>query len=533
MPRSSRPSRREATLVEKGDLVGYLSEQLTKQATEPNLLGYTPHALQEPFHRSEKQIRAYIGGNRSGKSTAGVVEDLWWCTKRHPYRRLPDGPIRGRIVGVSFIDGVEKVLLPLVKRWVVPSDLINGSWEDSWDNDLRTLYFKNKSFLEFMSTDQQLEKHSGTSRHFVHMDEEPPRAYYQENLLRLVDTNGCMWLTLTPVEGMTWVYDDIFEPWEKGTAADSIDVYQVDMDDNPFLPEAGKKLIMGTITDQDELAMRKSGRFAPKGGLIFPEFRRNTHCVVQERWRPARMDVLTGKLKIYNSIDHGINNPTAIYWHAVDEKGMVITFHEYYRSQLLVKDHVEYIKNYEQKVLGLTPDQIYLRTGDPAMKQRNGITGTSVRQAYSDLGIYLALDNLPRDVQSGIDRMKGYMQLNPVTGLPTWRLVKGACSNLERELERLHWKTHPSARARDGLNKIEEVHKKDDHGFDSCRYFFTLLPDLSADHDEWNPSRNLEPRLDAPRGSYLDTIGKMRTQWQETSFGTDQQFSEYTAMEAD
>ena len=41
-----------------------------------------------------------------------------------------------------------------------------------------------------MSSDQDLQKFAGTSRHFVHFDEEPPEPVYEECRARLVDTNG-------------------------------------------------------------------------------------------------------------------------------------------------------------------------------------------------------------------------------------------------------------------------------------------------------------------------------------------------------
>jgi hypothetical protein len=110
--------------------------------------------------------------------------------------------------------------------------------------------------------------------------------------------------------------------------------------------------------------------------------------------------------------------------------------------------------------------------------------------------------------------------------------VKGACPNLERELQRLHWKVAESARLRDSLDPKEEVHKKDDHAFDSCRYFFTLLPDLSANPEEFAPGRMEEPKLDAPKGSLLDTQARM-TQWIQTAEGFVIPNSEFKGMEYD
>lgn len=234
------PTRRAAQHTDGQDeeslfsMLSYVSEKITMQAVEPNMLAYVPHKKQQFFHVSQKKSRLYIGGNRSGKTTGGVVEDLWWVTKRHPHRVMPDGPIRGRVVGSDFESGVKQILIPQFKRWILPSDLINGSWEDSWYERGRTLKLANGSFIEFKSYDQDVVKMAGTSRHFVHFDEEPPKAIFDENLLRLTDTDGSWWITMTPVEGMTWTYYQLMLPYLKGDRP-SLEVVEVDMDENPYL----------------------------------------------------------------------------------------------------------------------------------------------------------------------------------------------------------------------------------------------------------------------------------------------------------
>ena len=41
-----------------------------------------------------------------------------------------------------------------------------------------------------------------------------------------------------------------------------------------------------------------------------------------------------------------------------------------------------------------------------------------------------------------------------------------------------------SAKKADETNKQETVHKKDDHAFDSARYFFTFMPELAPSVEE-------------------------------------------------
>jgi phage terminase large subunit-like protein len=151
--------------------------------------------------------RQLLGGNRAGKTVAGVCEDVMWLTGQHRFREVPPPPIRGRIIAVDFNQGVDKIILPELAKWIPPSLLINGSWEDSYSSRLRTLTLSNNSFVELMSYEMDLEKFAGTSRHFIHFDEEPNQAIFNENMARLVDTGGSWWMTMTPVNGMTWTYD--------------------------------------------------------------------------------------------------------------------------------------------------------------------------------------------------------------------------------------------------------------------------------------------------------------------------------------
>lgn len=317
---------------------------LRKQAARPNLYAYVPHKKQRIFHSSEKHTKLYIGGNRSGKTTGGVVEDIFWAMGRHPFRKVPDAPTRGRVCAVDFTQGVAKIILPEFARWLPPSFLINGSWEDSYDKQLRTLTLANESFIEFMSYDQDLDKFAGTSRHWTHYDEEPPKHIFNECEARLIDMDGSSWLTMTPVEGMTWIYDDLYLPGKDGND-ENIEVIEVDMAENPHVSETARNRYLNTL-DQEERRAREHGHFVQQGGRVLKEFAIDTHVIapiVPDRgW------------EWYVSIDHGFNNPTAILWHAVSPDDQVITFSEHYQSEMTVKEHAQ-IFHERNKQFGRAP----------------------------------------------------------------------------------------------------------------------------------------------------------------------------------
>lgn len=460
--------RPNAQALDKESMLNHINEGLRRQANRPNLYAYVPHKKQQIFHRSQEHTKLYIGGNRSGKTTGGVVEDIFWAMGRHPFRKVPDSPTRGRVAAVDFVQGVEKIILPEFARWIPPSFLIDGSWEQSYSKSLRTLTLTNGSFIEFMSYDQDLDKFAGTSRHWTHYDEEPPHHVFNECQARLIDTNGSSWLTMTPVEGMSWVYDELYIPGKEGGHKD-IKVIEVDMLDNPHVsPEAAERYL--STLDEQERKAREHGHFVQLGGRVLKEFSKETHVI------PVQVPPLDWEW--YVSIDHGFNNPTAMLWHAVSPDDQVITFSEHYKSEMTVKEHAA-VFHARNAMLGRTPDVV---CGDPAMHQRSAVTGTSIVQEYAEHGVYISTDGIPRDVATGINTMVQYLRLDG-NNKAHWNVTEN-CDALINEMLRLRWKTWSNRKMQYENNKHEQIHKKDDHACDSARYFFTLLPDLTPIEDE-------------------------------------------------
>jgi len=157
------------------ELLGDLTYSMRRAAARPSVFGYRAMDHQHRFHRSTATGRLFIGGNRSGKTVAGGAESVRWLLGQHPDRPVPNTPVYGRGVAVDFEHGVKKIMLPEIARWMPPSALKNGSWEESYQASSRTLDLANGSKMEFLSYDQDLDKHAGTSRNFLWFDEEPLR----------------------------------------------------------------------------------------------------------------------------------------------------------------------------------------------------------------------------------------------------------------------------------------------------------------------------------------------------------------------
>lgn len=491
------PQRREELSLTKG--LGMLSETLAQQARINNIYGYKPHEKQKLFHQSEDYLRLFLGGNRSGKTHGAVVEDIWWATGTHPFIATPPPPVRIRVVTVDLVDGLNEIMIPKFKSLCRPQDLKGGSWDRAFSKYERKLTFKNGSEIQFLTYEMDLEKFAGTSQHAIHFDEEPPKHIYNECAARVIDTNGRLWISMTPVEGISWVYDDIYQPTfnsiDKETllegSADIGPVYrsperetfiaEVGMNENPHLPAAAQERYLRTL-DPEERAARSKGTFVAVGGKVFKDFTRDSHVIPQI----ANVAEKFKGWQIYTSTDHGWNNPTAWLWHAVSPQGDVITFWEHYKSEMTIAEHSSVVRAIE-KSLGIT---VEYRTGDPAMKQTSAVSGTSILQEYASHDLSIYTDSVPRDPMIGIAKMAQYFR--PLgreidenghvvkEGKPTW-LITENCVNFIKELMNLQWDKYDSRKTAYKYNKKETVKKKDDHAFDSAKYFATFLPDLRPD----------------------------------------------------
>jgi phage terminase large subunit-like protein len=318
-----------------------------------------------------------------------------------------------------------------------------------------------------MSYEQDLEKFAGTSRDFVHYDEEPPKDIYIECQMRLIDRKGSSWITMTPVEGMTWVFDDIYE---KAVVEDHprIGVVEIATEENPYLDQEEVDSVMADL-DEDERKARSEGKFVQLGGLVYKQFKRDLHVIPMI----DPLELRGPEFKHYMSLDHGFNNPTSVHWHAVDRDNSVITFDEHYAREMIIETHAGIIHT-KNRAHQRIPD---INVCDPALAQRNGVTGTSIQTEYAVRGIGFCLGN--NDVPTGVAKVNQYLTTFNAQGRPNWVITEN-CINLIREILKLRWKTWASKKQAHQNNPYDQIHKKDDHACDDCRYFFTLMPELKA-----------------------------------------------------
>lgn len=300
-------------------LLSIEKEQARRKAGD-RLAGYNTgekvHQKQLDFHKCLKRNRWVFGGNRSGKTECGAVEAVWWARGIHPYRRNRKN-VSGWIVSLSYEVQREvaqsKFLSYLNPDWIEDVVMLSGKKGSAEYGIIDYVLIKNvlggTSKVAFKSCDQGREKFQGASLDFVWFDEEPPKDVYDECRMRVIDRVGEIWGTMTPLKGLTWVYDEIYlnsagdrEVWHE----------HVEWADNPFLDEREVASLSSNM-DEQTLASRRYGRFCEAEGIVYKEFSPERDIIppfdVPFEWQDEI------------SIDPGLNNPLACLFFAIDYDG--------------------------------------------------------------------------------------------------------------------------------------------------------------------------------------------------------------------
>lgn len=486
----------------RDQVLGALRELDLIQAQNP-LASHFPHLKQVIFYRFGTPVKVFLGGNQSGKTTAGLANDLIQALDRdmlpehlRPYKQF-EPPFLCRIMAPSM-PVLETVLYTKLLEMLPQAAIAGGSWGAGYDRQTRVLHFNNGSKFFFNTYEQETSKLGGASLDRVHYDEEPPLEHRVEGRIRVMARRGDEVFTMTPTEGLTWAYDQLWKEVETNQVAESvyiskeIGVVTVDMDDNPALADEAKDLALQGLSKEQRQA-RKEGRFVALHGRIYEEFRRERHLIpeMDPGDLPEHKNVVVG-------IDPGIRNQAAVVWLYLSEGEEMVVFDEGY---------------YEGYTAGRVAQEIHRRNAywritpiyyviDPAARNKEHITGRSVQMEYADHGIVAIAGQ--NSVPAGINRVKERLEREKLH-------IADNCSNLLDELEKYRWRSPPRS-GEDG--KVAPV-KKDDHLLDALRYAVMSRPYLPTLDDEAHESelaramREDQERGDSKRGEYASIGGRL------------------------
>lgn len=410
------------------------------------------HLKQLAFHKSQKRNRWVFGGNRSGKTECGAVETVWRARGIHPYLENKKDTF-GWVVSVSYEVqrdvAQNKILNYLNPDWIQDIIMHSGSKGSANFGIIDTIIVKNVfggvSKIGFKSSDQGREKFQGASLDYVWFDEEPPKDIYEECKMRLLDKKGDIYGTMTPLKGLTWVYDEIYL-----NKYNSKEVFYIQMEwaDNPFLDKAEIDEITSTLSE-GSLSSRRFGRFDVNCGLVYPEFDENIHVIEPFDVPYAWQDLI--------SIDPGLRNPLSAHFYCVDFDGNVYVVGEHYEKDKDIDYHAQKIKELADKL-----NWHRLSSGsldaiiDSAASARTLSASKSVAEMFSERGISVNC-KVNKELFSGINAVKNYLSKRKL-------FIFRNCTNLIREIKSYWW------------GKEDNPIKADDHAMDELRYYIMTRP---------------------------------------------------------
>ena len=307
-------------------------EELKRRQDENRLAYYAAYPKQLQFHElgSTKRERLFLAGNQLGKTWSGGMEMAFHLTGNYPEAwrgRRFGGPVRAWAAGVtgeSTRDNPQRILLgPLGKQGTgsIPKENIlevrNGrGLPDAVDGVLVKHKSGGVSQLAFKSYERGREKWQGETLDAVWLDEEPPLDIYTEALARIAASGGMLYLTCTPLLGMSGVVRRFLnEPSE-----DRSHVVMTISDALHISAEDREKIIAGYPLHEREA--RTLGVPMLGSGRVFPVAEEK---IVEEAFSiPKHWPRIVG-------LDFGWDHPTAAAWIAWDRDSDIAHVYDVYR----------------------------------------------------------------------------------------------------------------------------------------------------------------------------------------------------------
>ena len=231
-----------------------------RQATDP-LLTWQPHAKQKSFIDAVLGKECYehwlLAANRAGKSDAGAfcgstlarygVEPLHPAVGSHT--TVWDRATSGWVVSLDFPASRDLIQPKYFDNGFIPGGASHAPFipereiaQNGWNKEASVLKLKNGSLVGFKSADSGRKKFQGVEKDWIHFDEEPPKDVYTECTIRVGGGRRLRVFgtcTLLPPEGqvggVSWVFPDIVQPWQKGNGV--AQVHGASIYDNPHLDQ--------------------------------------------------------------------------------------------------------------------------------------------------------------------------------------------------------------------------------------------------------------------------------------------------------
>ena len=405
------------------------------------------------------QIIATFGGYGSGKSKASLQEFFIRCM---------ENPKGTGLITAPTLQLLKRTSIKTLLNEIIPPPLI-----ENYNKTEGEIKLANGFTIYTIPSDDD-EKLRSINAGLIHMEEASGinRSIYDQLLTRMRDPfvqNRAMFVSSNPELG--WIKEVLVDNEKRKDPKHPehedynpfITVFIWETKLNKFLPT---NFIELNSKGKPDWWKRKylEGSFEAAEGAVYPNFSQITI---------DPFPVIEGKTDKYGipldwerviGMDHGLRNPTAVVFSAIDPKnGEVITYNEYYKPNTLVPAHATTLKGLLEEI---PFGKLRFMKADPSIKNKTDpINGKSVQGLYQEYGIFWSLGN--NNIEAGILRVNSYIERRK------WK-VYNTCTNIVRE--HLNYK-FPEITMDDDKNLDEKPLKKDEHSCDAARYKFMALPD--------------------------------------------------------
>lgn len=339
---------------------------------------FEPYPKQQDFFDlgTTKRERLLMAGNQLGKTYAGAAEMTYHLTGDYPViwnGRRYDRAVRAWACGQTSLlarDVQQKLLFgepgvdSALGTGMVPKDaILDVSLARGITDAYDTVQVKHKSggvsILKFKSYEQGRAKFQGDTVDVIWLDEEPDIDVYSECLTRITATKGFIYMTFTPLLGMS----EVVMRYLNEKSDDRGYVTMTIEDAAHIAPEERAKIIAGYPAHQRDA--RAKGIPMLGSGRVF----QYSDDAVSE---PPIEHVPAHWFKLWG-VDFGIDHPFAAVLILWDKDADVIHVHHAYRqSDAQPINHAAYMKPIGERVPVAWPQDGHQRqTGsmEPIAKQ--------------------------------------------------------------------------------------------------------------------------------------------------------------------
>lgn len=208
-----------------------------------------PELQQKAFLYSEKRNVNLFGGNRSGKTISGVVKVISYCL---------ENPNSDAWAATWADMSVPIQQYEYHKMLPKDNNLVKyASFTDKRGFLNKLIIFANGSKLRFKTYEQGWESFQGASKDIIHLDEEAPEDIVKECKARLIDRNGILLRTMTPLNGITYTYDEVVL-----NEINDIEIvyWYFNSEYNPHINQEAQKRIIRSFAPK-EAEVRSKGHF--------------------------------------------------------------------------------------------------------------------------------------------------------------------------------------------------------------------------------------------------------------------------------